>query len=276
MYRLERSRKVNTQLRNIQHDATLAERRSNYVLSICIHLCDIMQVLVEQIPIWDYSWRFASTAAHTAGLSREICQKVDVVWFEKLQSLWWSSQLEDNNVHLEVTAVLLGLQDLGGKLTTGSHIGVILGMLGPSLAILWVMLKLSRAMVVHAEVICQMLFGHVVGFVPQRALSPRSIKVLSGFWQVMLDLFGGQIAMEATFWAQIGAKLGHLGPRAIWVRCFYRAWSQERQQHTLHRQAVWADWRHSAFRWDHRSGGWDVVEGCVLQCVWVFLSSLCI
>ena len=42
-------------------------------------------------------------------------------------------------MHLEATAV-----DLGGKLTSGSHIGAILG---PSLAILWVMLKLSRAMV---------------------------------------------------------------------------------------------------------------------------------
>ena len=30
-------------------------------------------------------------------------------------------------MHLEATAVLLGLQDLGGKLTTGSHIDVILG-----------------------------------------------------------------------------------------------------------------------------------------------------
>ena len=62
------------------------------------------------------SWRFASTAACTAGfwihgLSREICQKVDVVWFEKLQSLWWSSQLGDSNVHLEATAVLLAVQD---------------------------------------------------------------------------------------------------------------------------------------------------------------------
>ena len=59
-------------------------------------------------------------------------------------------------MHLEATAVLLGLQDLGGKLTTGNHIGVILG---PSLAILWVMLKLSRAMVGHAEAKCQMLCG---------------------------------------------------------------------------------------------------------------------
>ena len=65
--------------------------------------------------------------------------------------------------------MLLGLQDLGGKLTTESHIGVILG---PSLAFLWVMLKLSRAMVGHAEAICQVLFGHVVGLCP-KVPSPR-------------------------------------------------------------------------------------------------------
>ena len=104
------------------------------------------------------------------GLSREICQKADVVWFENLQSLWWSSQLGDSNVHLKATAVLLGLQDLGGKLTTGSHIGVILG---PSLAILRVMLKLSRAMAGHAEAICQTLLGHIVGFVPPSALPQK-------------------------------------------------------------------------------------------------------
>ena len=81
---------------------------------------------------------------------------------------------------MEATAVLLGakLRDLGGKLT---HIGAILG---PSLAILWVMLKLSRAMV-----------------------------ILSGFWRAMLDPLGGSNArIEATVWAHIGAKFGHLGP----------------------------------------------------------------
>ena len=67
----------------------------------------------------------------------------------------------DSNVHQEATAVCPG-----GKLTTGSHIGVILG---PRLAILWVMLKLSRAMVSHAAAICQMLVGHVLGFVSQSA-----------------------------------------------------------------------------------------------------------
>ena len=53
-------------------------------------------------------------------------------------------------MHLEATAVLFGvkLRDIGGKLTSrksGSHIGAILE---PSLTILWVMVKLSRAMVV--------------------------------------------------------------------------------------------------------------------------------
>ena len=85
-----------------------------------------------------YSWRFASTAAHTAGfwmhkflleVIQEICEKVDVVWCEKLQRLWWSSQLGDSNVHLEATAVLLGLRDLWGKLTT-CHPGAKFGHFG--------------------------------------------------------------------------------------------------------------------------------------------------
>ena len=39
------------------------------------------------------------------------------------------------------------------------------------------MLKLSRAMVGHAEAICQMLFGHVVGFVSQSALPQKHLDV---------------------------------------------------------------------------------------------------
>ena len=61
------------------------------------------------------------------GLSRVVCQKVDVVWFEKLQRLWWSSQLGDRRSYTRWLA--------------GSH----------------------------NEAICQMLFGHVVGFVSQSA-----------------------------------------------------------------------------------------------------------
>ena len=43
------------------------------------------------------------------GLPKEMCQKVDVVWFEKLHTLW-CSQLGDNNMHFEATAtaVLFG------------------------------------------------------------------------------------------------------------------------------------------------------------------------
>ena len=45
--------------------------------------------------------------------------------------------------------------------------------MGPSLALLRAMLKLSRAMVGHVEAVCQMLFGHVVGFVPQSPLPQK-------------------------------------------------------------------------------------------------------
>ena len=115
-------------------------------------------------------------------------------------------------MHLEATAVLLGLQDLGGKLTTGSHLGVILG---PSLALLWAMLKLSRAMVGHAEGICQMLFGHVVGFVFQSALS-------SGFWQAMLDPCQGQMqGSKQHCGPRLGPSLAILGPFQLQL-CFLR------------------------------------------------------
>ena len=86
-------------------------------------------------------------------------------------------------MHLEATAVLLGakLRDFGGKLTIpGSHIGPILG---PSSAILWVMLKLSCAIVGHVML---KLCGYVGGFVFQMFPS-RITKSLSGFWRVMLD-----------------------------------------------------------------------------------------
>ena len=92
----------------------------------------------------------------------------------------------------------------------GSHIGAILG---PSSAILWVMLKLSRAMVGHVGAVCQRLFGHVVAFVSQSA--PRNTKILSGFWRAtfyLLSIGGSNARMEATFWAPIWAKSAILGP----------------------------------------------------------------
>ena len=73
------------------------------------------------------------------------------------------------------------------------------------------MLKLSRAMVGHVEAICQILFGHV-GFVSQSAPPeiPRFKWVLGSY---VLPIWGSNAGIEATFWVQIGAKLGHLGPR---------------------------------------------------------------
>ena len=59
--------------------------------------------------------------------------------------------------------MLAKLRDIGGKFAIPGSLGPILG---PNSAILWVMLKLSCAMVGHVEaIICQMLFGYVVGFV---------------------------------------------------------------------------------------------------------------
>ena len=65
-------------------------------------------------------------------------------------------------MRLEATAALLGLRDLGGKLTTR-----------------------SRAMVGHAEAICQMLFGYVVAFVSQPFRSRQPA------WQVLSCCKGG-------------------------------------------------------------------------------------
>ena len=57
-------------------------------------------------------------------------------------------------------------------------------------------------MVGHVEAICQMLFGHVVGFVSQSA-PPRNTMTLSGFWQARVYSLGGQMQ---------GSKQ-HFGPR---------------------------------------------------------------
>ena len=103
------------------------------------------------------------------GLSREICQKVDVVWFQNCRACGEVVSWE--------TPPSSWVAGSCRQVDYRSHIGVILG---PSLAILWVMLKLSRAMVGHAEAICQMLFGHVVGFVSQSA-PPEAQRFLVGF-----------------------------------------------------------------------------------------------
>ena len=64
------------------------------------------------------------------------------------------------------------------------------------------MLKLSRTMVGHAEAICQMLFGHVVGFVSQSALPQKHQDFKVGFGKLCGTHLGGQM----QGWKQ------HLGP----------------------------------------------------------------
>ena len=117
-------------------------------------------------------------------------------------------------MHLEATAV-----DLGGKLTSGKPYWRDFG---PSLAILWVMLKLSRAMVGHVKAICQILFGHVVGFVSQSAPPQKHQDFKWVLASYVLSDF------NLSIWGQIGAKLGHLGPcEGIWrLQLFFlgRSW----------------------------------------------------
>ena len=92
-------------------------------------------------------------------------------------------------------------------------------MLGPSLAILWVMLKLSRAMVGHAEAICQILFGHVVGF--------RNNKTLSGFWRAMFCRFGGHMqGWKQRFGPRLGPSLAILGPVKVSGSYRYASWGK--------------------------------------------------
>ena len=68
--------------------------------------------------------------------------------------------------------------------------------LGPSLAILWVMLKLSRA-IGHVEAKCQILFGHVVGFVSQSALPQKHQDFKWVLASYVLSIWGSRLARPA-------------------------------------------------------------------------------
>ena len=78
---------------------------------------------------------------------------------------------------------------------------------GPNLAMLWVMLKLSRARVGHVGAICQRLFGHVVGFVSQSALPQKHQDFKWVLANYVLSMWGSNARME------------HFGPRSgpSWV-----------------------------------------------------------
>ena len=143
------------------------------------------------------------------GSSREIFQKVDVVWFKKLQSLWWSSQLGDSNVHLEATAMLL---------VAGS----------------WGQVDYRKPYWHHPGA----KFGHFVGDVEAKSgygrscwsymsdvvrpccwacvpkcSPPEAPRFLSRFWQAMLDPFWGQLqGSRQHFGPRLGPSLATLGP----------------------------------------------------------------
>ena len=192
-----------------------------------------------------YSWRFALTAARTArflwGLSREICQKVDVVWFEKLQSLWWSSQLGDNNVHLEATAV-----DLGGNLASGKPYWRDFGAkVWPFCGWCW-------------------MFGRVVGFVFLSA-PPRNTKTLSGFWRAMLCPFGGHMqGWKQRFGPRLGPSLAILGPVKVYGSYGYASWGK-----------VGGSWGQVGLSGGHVEAElgyvmlfWSYMLDCVRPCCW--------
>ena len=80
------------------------------------------------------------------------------------------------------------------------------------------MLTLSRAMVGHVEVICQMLFGHVIGFASQSAF-PQKHEDSNGFWRAPLCwIYLGLKRKGQHFGPKLWPSLaGHFAPRqGIW------------------------------------------------------------
>ena len=73
--------------------------------------------------------------------------------------------------------------------------------------------EVSQAMAGHAEAICQMLFGHVVGFVSQSALPQKHQDFKWVLASYVGSMWGSNARIEATVWAQIGAKFGHLAAK---------------------------------------------------------------
>ena len=65
----------------------------------------------------------------------------------------------------------------------------------------------NRAMVGHAEAICQMLFGHVVGFVSQSALPQKHQYFKWLLASHVGSIWGSNARIQAIFWAQIGGQV---------------------------------------------------------------------
>ena len=68
--------------------------------------------------------------------------------------------------------VLVGLVAILGPVKVSGSYSSRLGDLEGKLSYREVILKLSMAMLCHVEAICQILFGHVVGFASRNVLAP--------------------------------------------------------------------------------------------------------
>ena len=112
-------------------------------------------------------------------------------------------------MHLEATDVLLGakLRNLGGKLTTGKpywrqdgdKFGHFVG-------------EVDRSMVSHVEAICQILFGHVVGFAPQSAFPQKHQDFKWVLASYVEPIWGHVLGSKQHFGPRFGPSLAILGP----------------------------------------------------------------
>ena len=111
-------------------------------------------------------------------------------------------------MHLKATAVLFGvkLRDLGGKLTRGKpywrHFGAILG---PSLTILWVMLKRSRAMVGHVEANVRYCSAMLLDLCP-KVLSPETPRFSGGFGELCFIHLGVKCRAQILLLGAVGGS----------------------------------------------------------------------
>ena len=74
------------------------------------------------------------------------------------------------------------------------------------------MLILSRAMVGHAEAKCQMLFGHVVGFVSQNAFPHKHQHFKRVLASYVGSIVGQMQGSKQHFGPRLGPSLAILGP----------------------------------------------------------------
>ena len=100
--------------------------------------------------------------------------------------------------YLEAIALLLGAKsgDVEGKLgLSGGHVEA----------------KLGYVTLCFVEAICQILFGHVVGFASRSALPPAGPRFKEGFCQLCWPHLGLSKATLWLRWCHLGANYGDFG-----------------------------------------------------------------